>query len=91
MGSTCFNWFCDRTIVKPIMCEESLSSLFFLPAIAKRRQSLHFWSDRNDKETRPKGFRGVINVYPLVGFFEEKPTGKHLSATLVAYKKIIIS
>ena len=29
MGSTCFNWFSDRTIVKPIMCEESLSSLFF--------------------------------------------------------------
>lgn len=55
-------------------------SLFFLADNSDSgRQSLQTWSDRNDKETRPKGFRGVINVYPLVGFFEEKPTGKHLS------------
>ena len=68
------------------MCEESLSSLF-LPAIAKRRQSLHIWSDKVREERRPKPFRRTINVYPLVGFFEEKPTGKHLSPLLVVYKK----
>lgn len=30
VGFTCFNWFCDRTYVKPIMCKESSSSLFVI-------------------------------------------------------------
>lgn len=53
------------------------------------RQSLQTWSDKVREERRPKPFRRTINVYPLVGFFEEKPTGKHLSITLVVYQKIV--
>ena len=57
MGSTCFNWFCDRTIVKPIMCEESLSSLFFLPKIAIAFGNRTHSCDKVREERRPKPFR----------------------------------
>lgn len=68
MGSTCFNWFCDRTIVKPIMCEESLSSLFFCLQLRSAGNRSTFGATGSEAETRPKGFRERINVYPLVGF-----------------------
>lgn len=73
------------------MCEESLSSLFFCLQLRSAGNRSTFGATGSERETRPKGFDERINVYPLVGFFEEKPTGKHLSPLLVVYKKITIS
>lgn len=78
MDFTCCNWLCDRNSVrKPIMCEESLSSLFLFAAdnSGSGRQSLQTWSDRVREERRPKPFRRTDKCLPVTGFFAEKTDG----------------
>lgn len=74
MGSTCFNWFCDRTIVKPIMCEESLSSLFF--ACNCEAQAIAPLLERQERQGNPpKGFSRSDKCLPVSGIFRRKTDG----------------